>query len=146
MDDPKSRRKRRAAKWGAGVVGAAFFVGYISTSRTVSTQLEAASAAVSHATLSAQSEDEGVSVRTAFLLDDIDSVPDSVASFMAAGGVRTSGGDVIVVPSTADGLDISLYNDYTKVHPQLSSPPSTSPSPSPSPLPPPTAANLHAPP
>ena len=156
MDDPKSRRKRRAAKWGAGVVGAAFLVGYISTSRTVSTQLEAASAAVSHATLSAQSEDEGVSVRTAFLLDDIDSVPDSVADFIAAGGVRAVGGDVLVVPSTVDGLDISLYNDYTKVHPQPTMnhqlspppppPPSPSPSPSPSPLPlppPPRTSTRH---
>ena len=117
MDDPKSRRQRRAAKWGAGVVGAAFFAGYMSTSRTVSTQLEAAEAAASHVTLSAENRNKGVSVRTAFLLDDIDSVPDSISDFISLEGARKSGGDVLVVPSSEDGVDISLYNDYTKVHP-----------------------------
>jgi len=88
----------------------------MSTSHTVSKQLEAASATV-HATLQAESEGEGISVRTAFLLDDIDSVPDSIAGFMEAGAVEKSGGDVLVVPSTADGLDIKLTNSYTETSP-----------------------------
>ena len=98
-------------------MGAAFFVGYMSTSHTVTTQLEAASRASSHATLSADGGgggEGGISVRTAFLLDDIDSVPDTMAGFVAAGARARPGHDnELVVPSdnSEGGLDIELWNE-----------------------------------